>query len=126
MPNDMLPRTPWSRSTSDPVLASAVSARLRAIGVREELCEVSVSDPDHVEIADEKWAKSKRELAAAIPFIPADQFAGDVEKSCNACGFTPSLDTSFKCCARCQRTSYCSRGCQREDWKEHKKDCTLA
>lgn len=53
MHNDMLRWAPWSWSTSDPVLASVVSAWLRAIGVREELCEVSVSDPDHVEIADE-------------------------------------------------------------------------
>jgi hypothetical protein len=108
MHQDMMPWAPWSWSTADPVLASAASARLRAIGVRKELCEVSVSGPDEVEIAEERWAAMKKQLGAHIPFMP-DDFVGDVDKSCNTCGFTPSLNVSFQRCARCKQAYYCSR-----------------
>lgn len=123
MHNDMYPWAPWSWSTADPVLASAVSTRLRAIGVRKELCEVSVSGSDDVETAEQRWAVMERQLEAAISILP-DDFAEDVETSCNACGFTPSLDYSFQRCARCKEAYYCSRECQKEDWKSHKKICT--
>lgn len=52
MHQDMMPWAPWSWSTADPVLVSAVSARTRAVGVRKELCELSVSGPDDVETAE--------------------------------------------------------------------------
>jgi hypothetical protein len=29
----------------------------------------------------------------------------------------------FKACARCKTAQYCSRGCQKQDWPEHKKVC---
>lgn len=41
-----------------------------------------------------------------------------VEKCAN-CGKTDSL----KRCAKCKKTSYCSRDCQKNDWKPHKKAC---
>ncbi|KAJ5368947.1 uncharacterized protein N7496_008707 [Penicillium cataractarum] len=122
MHESMHPWAPWSWSTTDPVLADAVSARLRAIGVREELCQVEVSDPDTVDMIEERWTVMERQLAAAIPFFP-DDFAGHVDKSCNSCGFTPSLDVSLMRCSRCKQAYYCSKDCQMEDWKTHKKNC---
>lgn len=109
-----MPWAPWSWSTADPVLTSAVSASLRATGVRMELCEVSVSYPEDIETAEEKWAAMKKQLAAHIPFV-LDGFVEEVDKSCNACGSTPSLSLSFQGCARCKQAYYCSRGCQKED-----------
>ena len=37
---------------------------------------------------------------------------------CNRCG-----KVAKKQCANCETVKYCSRGCQAQDWKEHKKVC---
>ncbi|KAJ5485471.1 hypothetical protein N7539_005459 [Penicillium diatomitis] len=123
MKDSNMPWAPWTWSTDNPALAEAVSARLRAIGVREELCQVSESDPEMTKTAQKKWDRMRRELEAAVPFLPEDQFEGEVDQSCNFCGFTPSLDYSFQRCARCKWAYYCSRDCQKADWSSHKQDC---
>jgi MYND finger len=44
--------------------------------------------------------------------------------ACRACGKEKKVDGSgLLSCARCQRVKYCSRECQRADWKEHKGVC---
>jgi splicing suppressor protein 51 len=43
---------------------------------------------------------------------------------CACCAKTASEDVSLKRCAKCQTTLYCSRDCQKADWKQHKKVCT--
>ncbi|KAH6976322.1 putative MYND domain protein [Ilyonectria sp. MPI-CAGE-AT-0026] len=42
--------------------------------------------------------------------------------ACNVCKKT-SLQANIKRCAKCSSTPYCSRECQKADWKEHKKIC---
>lgn len=42
--------------------------------------------------------------------------------SCTTCGKSPPLVT-IKQCAKCSATPYCSRDCQKADWKSHKKLC---
>jgi hypothetical protein len=47
-------------------------------------------------------------------------------KSCIVCKAGASPDLQLQYCARCQSASYCSKACQRKDWKkQHKKICTL-
>jgi len=41
------------------------------------------------------------------------------KKRCGACG---SL-TNTKACGGCGRVSYCSRACQKKDWRAHKPVC---
>ncbi|KAJ6134437.1 Zinc finger MYND-type [Penicillium sp. IBT 18751x] len=108
MPHDLMPWAPWSWSTTDDALARAVSARLEAVGVRSELCQV-------------KWSES---LLTQMTSLPADMGAQDVGKWCGGCGFTPSLDTELLRCARCKQARYCTKACQKEDWKLHKNRCT--
>lgn len=44
---------------------------------------------------------------------------------CNSCKKLESALPAFlKRCAKCQTTLYCSRDCQKADWKSHKKDCS--
>ncbi|KAI9879369.1 MAG: hypothetical protein M1830_008667, partial [Pleopsidium flavum] len=44
--------------------------------------------------------------------------------SCAACHKTGSSSHPLKLCAKCRKTTYCSRDCQKADWKTHKKDCS--
>jgi hypothetical protein len=47
-----------------------------------------------------------------------------MSKSCIVCRAVASLDLQLQYCAQCQSALYCSKDCQREDWKEqHKKIC---
>lgn len=46
----------------------------------------------------------------------------DTGNQCRACGKEEGCMT----CSRCKRARYCSKACQRADWKDHKKDCESA
>jgi len=43
-------------------------------------------------------------------------------RHCGCCK-TPTAQKALKRCSRCQWTYYCSEACQRDDWRQHKKDC---
>ena len=46
------------------------------------------------------------------------------EETCKSCGKPQSqLPVPLKKCAKCHSSAYCSRECQKADWKEHKKVC---
>lgn len=45
-----------------------------------------------------------------------------LEAACKNC---EKYTKDLKICAKCRFTYYCSRECQKKDWKEHKEDCTL-
>ncbi|KAK1824833.1 hypothetical protein LTR12_000628 [Friedmanniomyces endolithicus] len=45
---------------------------------------------------------------------------------CATCHKTAGTDTPLRRCANCQDAKYCSRACQRSDWKEHKLVCGYA
>lgn len=44
--------------------------------------------------------------------------------TCGGCGKAEAeAGKPLKHCAKCQTTQYCSRECQKQDWKQHKKVC---
>ena len=46
------------------------------------------------------------------------------DQQCTFCKKPQSdLPTALKTCAKCHTQSYCSRECQKNDWKNHKKTC---
>jgi hypothetical protein len=46
-------------------------------------------------------------------------------KRCGLCkNDDAKLDTKFMVCSICKSVPYCSRECQKEDWKTHKKVCS--
>jgi hypothetical protein len=47
----------------------------------------------------------------------------DVKQPCWTCAVELPSDDA-KCCSRCEVAVYCSRACQKVDWKEHKKQCS--
>ena len=47
--------------------------------------------------------------------------------NCNACNrHEDDLDNVLKNCSVCASVKYCSTDCQRDDWPDHKKNCTTA
>ncbi|PBP24104.1 putative MYND domain protein [Diplocarpon rosae] len=47
-------------------------------------------------------------------------------KICTACSKPSSEDKPLKPCTKCQSVQYCSRDCQKADFKKHKKECAKA
>lgn len=47
-------------------------------------------------------------------------------RTCLVCAYCQMTDIEgkFMQCAKCRRTSYCSKECQRADWKRHKPECS--
>ena len=41
--------------------------------------------------------------------------------ACNVC----DSETNLKRCARCKKVAYCSRNCQKKDWKTHREKCSI-
>ncbi|GAW13665.1 hypothetical protein ANO14919_030540 [Xylariales sp. No.14919] len=44
-----------------------------------------------------------------------------MQGTCNSC---KKASSELKRCAKCSTTLYCSRNCQKTDWKAHKKICS--
>ncbi|RYC56375.1 hypothetical protein CHU98_g9836 [Xylaria longipes] len=62
------------------------------------------------------------------PDLGKNNLAGDekapVDGRCLSCGKKKQTDGSgLLSCARCRKAKYCSRECQRKDWKAHKSVC---
>jgi len=45
------------------------------------------------------------------------------KSSCRGCGTEEPADENFQACSGCEAMIYCSRLCQKSDWKQHKAIC---
>ena len=52
-----------------------------------------------------------------------DLLNGTTGRWCDKCGCLETVMTTMKQCSRCRSVLYCSRDCQKADWKAHKKIC---
>ena len=69
-----------------------------------------------------EWAKDKIELHLA----EMHQTLGyDPCAPCHACSKC-ALERKLMRCSRCKQVYYCSKECQKKDWKGHKKSCHAA
>lgn len=50
----------------------------------------------------------------------------NITRVCNTCGIMETPGLKMKACAGCDMTMYCSRECQKLDWKSHKSECNYA
>lgn len=103
---------PWSWGTNDDKLATALEERMKAAGVREELCTIEVGDEKKIAIQQEEWTR----------------FLGMMEEKarpkCAKCG-QGAKDEAHKLmlCSSCRSVHYCSKLCQKSDWNQHKGLC---
>ena len=81
----------------------AIRSAMESIGVG---CELETKD-------------GAKESAAANQ---TDYKGRNVSKKCNGCGMNDDME-ALKRCASCGKVWYCSRECQKADWKVHKKTC---
>ncbi|KUJ11649.1 uncharacterized protein LY89DRAFT_722756 [Mollisia scopiformis] len=109
LPDDVPPFAPFSWGTRSPDLARAIEVKLRALGVRLDLCTVQPGTKEQGEVADESWIKVMdlvtNTLGTALP----------QQASQGRCWF----DEMFPV----QQSILLLPECQRSDWKEHKKAC---
>ncbi|KAK8125801.1 uncharacterized protein PG998_001560 [Apiospora kogelbergensis] len=49
----------------------------------------------------------------------------DISEKCRGCGKTRKADGGkLMQCSRCKEVAYCSKECQKADWKKHRQECT--
>lgn len=108
------PFAPWSWGTVNKELATALEGKLKSAGVRDELCKVSIDDEEKVKIGYESWTQLVGTLAA------------QAESGCSSCGkSSAALPHPLLVCGGCKKARYCSKDCQKQDWKIHKALCKM-
>ena len=104
MPND--------KAAAHSLLAIAMSSQRKYAEARERMkavvrmCADAYGD-------DDMHTREARELVLHMESV-------ELEATCVRCG-APARGA----CAQCGKTLYCSRGCQRADWRAHKPACAL-
>jgi hypothetical protein len=79
-------------------------------GRNEALAQISPEEHHGaLKIATER-ARKKAGLTTGVP-------------KCASCNELEPIDEKFLRCSNCLAVLYCSKGCQKEDWKNHKKEC---
>jgi MYND finger len=113
-----------------PGLMEAISAELRVLGVREDLC--IVGEPcGEVEDDSYGWltqaavtSRSKETNSRCDPNLPEPVSGGPPPVFCAHCGFSISrLGEPLRLCGGCVETWYCDILCQWGDWRNHEKVC---
>jgi len=90
------------------------------IGVIRDICPVPICDSATCDAeAKRQSAKLIRRMEQASPGFREQQM-----RECANCGATSMhVQQQFGRCPRCLNTFYCSRECQKADYKKHKKMC---
>lgn len=109
---------PFTWATGDPELVKAIEKRLEEVGVTEELCMVHEGTKEQQDISDATWAGFMDSLKKRASGSENDTTV------CATCRKDKStLPNPLKKCSGCGGPRYCSRECQKADWKQHKKFC---
>ncbi|KAK6579836.1 hypothetical protein PZA11_007544 [Diplocarpon coronariae] len=87
-----------------------------------------MADPDSripaTEATDSSTGNSQ--ASNSIAEASSSSSSSSPSKMCTACSKRSSEDKPLKPCTKCQSVKYCSRDCQKADFKKHKKECAKA
>ena len=98
----------------DPAEGRGVSRRPLSLIPSLDLSNSRSGEGHFGELSGGGQLSSKKPSKGSKPTIPKSAL----------CGNCKGREKKMKVCGQCRRTSYCSRDCQRKDWKVHKKSCT--
>ncbi|TAQ86742.1 hypothetical protein B7494_g4946 [Chlorociboria aeruginascens] len=105
---------PWSWGTHDVELAKALEELLKSSGVRKELCTIRVGDEKSIQAEEELWPKLLSQMRKMVG------------PKCHKCKNGPADGTQgLLLCGGCRLKEYCSKDCQKADWKDHKENCKV-
>eukprot|EP00930_Biecheleria_cincta_P002913 TRINITY_DN103876_c0_g1_i1.p1 TRINITY_DN103876_c0_g1~~TRINITY_DN103876_c0_g1_i1.p1 ORF type:complete len:484 (+),score=83.60 TRINITY_DN103876_c0_g1_i1:55-1506(+) len=69
-----------------------------------------------------EWGISSMESMLMLSGVPSS--SASKPGMCSLCRMRPRRGGNLQRCSRCHNVWYCSRECQKKDWKEHKQLCT--
>eukprot|EP01034_Spumella_vulgaris_P041677 gene41677-51642_t len=88
---------------------------------RRILCLYKLTDGERG-VKDAAMTSKLREVI--MPFLTRLPAEPNKLTECMLCGETPErVAITLNRCGRCGQVAYCSKGCQKEHWKVHKKGC---
>lgn len=116
---------PWSWSTNNQAFAVAAEETLRLLGVRHELCTVTISNKQQNEAADQTWAESMKCTMDELKLTLRRAGGGAHSRpACHGCDKDSTwFSDGLKQCTKCLKVQYCSGFCQMSDWSQHRSKC---
>uniref|UniRef100_A0A383WQF5 MYND-type domain-containing protein n=1 Tax=Tetradesmus obliquus TaxID=3088 RepID=A0A383WQF5_TETOB len=83
----------------------------------------AVLSEQYIDAQHAAWGPAGEQFSVSC-LLPIQPLKGAVKlhRCCKVCGARGDVMS----CSRCKEVSYCSKDCQRQDWKRHKAECTAA
>jgi len=107
------PFAPRSWGTANAELAKAMEKAMVKKKIRKDLCAVRTGDASNEQLEVEAWHKLAKNLAAI----------GLKSPRCQTCDEWATKEVTISLCTGCRKVYYCSRECQKKNWKKHKPIC---
>ncbi|KAJ7461847.1 hypothetical protein B0H11DRAFT_117995 [Mycena galericulata] len=97
-------------------------------GVTRLKCRLAVNGPRHRWVLRPGTRSSNvHRFTKTTSMSPQTPLSAEIQtyRTCATCYKPETKNLKFGRCAACQKTAYCSKDCQRKDWKNHKRTCQL-
>jgi hypothetical protein len=115
---------PLSLKDGEPFMCSCGSGKLPKNFLNLPEWEIASAQSTRIAISPFYAVPYVEEVADTSTFGATGTGTGTKKLTCRACGRDKASDGGeLKKCMRCSNVRYCSRECQRKDWKTHRMEC---